>query len=139
MELRRAKEELKKYNIELKEIKGYKGLNDLNKATFEKFLVDFLEEQLGGENIIPESIHWVEEIDYAVHDEVDGGTIVGNSVYILEDGGRRLLKEFFDDDYEGVLEAVETKEYLRFEYLKYGDGAPRHEWMHVEEQGAKWY
>lgn len=133
MDLKTAKEKLQKHGVDPENIKGYRGLDDLNKVAFEKFLADFLEKQL--RDITPVSIYWVEDTDYAIYDEVEGGTIVGNTVYILENGERRLLCEHLDEGYEGLLEPMDPREYLRFDY-RFGDSRS---WVHIEEQGKEWY
>jgi len=129
------------HGIDYKNTLGYNNLDDLNRAIYEKFIVNFFN-SWGLESrwtLVPKGIYWVEESDYLVKEKPDQDyyTIAGGIVYSIDRNGlKSILKEWKDEEYICLDRIVERpKFYLRFEYEVNGN----REWLHVVNGGENWY
>lgn len=129
------------HNVDVKNISGYNSLDDLKKKAYEKFIIKFYNARSleGRENLRPLGIYFVRE------DEKLGKLDNGDDYYVTieriitsinNEGYSEILHRFKDEEYAelDVLE-VESKNYLRFEYLCQGSI----EWQHVIDNGNTWY
>lgn len=139
--LRNTKDLLLIHGIDYKNTLGYNNLDDLNRAIYEKFIVNFFN-SWGLESrwtLVPKGIYWVEESDYLVKEKPDQDyyTIAGGIVYSIDRNGlKSILKEWKDEEYICLDRIVERpKFYLRFEYEVNGN----REWLHVVNGGENWY
>lgn len=138
--LRNTKDLLQIHGINYKEVSGYNRLDDLNRAIYKKFIINFFN-AWGLESratLVPKGIYWVEESDYLVKENPDQDyyTVAGGIVYTIDRNGlKSVLKEWQDENYMHLERIIEkTKYYLRFEYEINGNS----EWMHVMKEG-EWY
>lgn len=145
--LKTTEDLLKVHGIDYKAVKGYAGLDDLNRAIYEKFIINIfnawgLDSRL---NLLPNGIFWVEDIEYFVKEkpEDDYYTLAGQTIYTIDrSGSRKLLHQWADDEFKHLTKtAAKPKHYLRFEYQHGTDaeGNPRNEWLHVIKEGQQWY
>lgn len=146
-QLKSTEDLLKVHGIDYKAVKGYAGLDDLNKAIYKKFIINIFN-AWGLDSralLIPKGIYWVEESNYLVKESPDQDyyNIAGGIVYSIEkDRKKTVLREWEDKDYKHLERVIESpKAYLRFEY-QHGtndDGEPRNEWLHIIKGGEQWY
>lgn len=138
---------LRCHGIDFKQVDGYARLDDINKAVYEKFIVNIFN-ALGLESrseLVPKGIYYVEETDYLFKEnpEDDYYTVIGGIVKIIDRNGMMsVLRTWNDEDYKDVEPSMsESRNYLRFEYEhgKHEDGGPRKEWLHVIKDGKEWY
>ena len=138
---------LKVHEIDFKEVKGYKELDDINRNIFEKFILNIFNawDLDNRALLIPEGIYWVEDSDYLVKENIeqDYYNVAGGIVYAIDrDGNRNVLHEWDDKDFIHLERIVEDpKAYLRFEY-QFGtndEGEPRNDWLHIIKGGEEWY
>ena len=138
---------LRVHGIDYKEVAGYENLDDLNRAIYEKFIVNIfnawgLDSRL---NLIPKGIYWVEDTEYLVKEnpENDFFDVSGQVIFSIDrNGSRQLLHHWEDDEFKHLPKIKETtKNYLRFEYQHGTDGRgnPKEEWLHVIKEGKEWY
>ena len=138
---------LRVHGIDYKAVKGYAGLDDLNRAIYEKFIVNIFN-GFGLDSraeLMPKGIYWVEDSDYLAKEspEQDYYNVAGGIVYSIDrDGNKTVLREWEDEEYKHLERTVESpSSYLRFEY-QHGtkdDGEQRNEWLHVIKEGKEWY
>lgn len=131
---------LKVHGIDYRNVDGYNRLDDLNKAIYERFIVNFFNGQgLDYRDIVPTGIYYVEEIEYMVKEcqEDDYMTIAGGMVKAIDKNGiRTVLDNWLHEGYkEFEITESEPKNYLRFQYKHQG----RSEWLHVIKEGKDWY
>lgn len=139
--LRNTDDLLRVHGIDFKAVDGYDRLDDLNRAIYEKFILNIfnawgLDSRA---SLIPKGIYWVEDSDYLVKEnpENDYYNVAGGVVYAIDrKGNRTLLHKWEDEDYKHLKKAIEKpKAYLRFEY----EHQDRMEWLHVIKEGKEWY
>ena len=125
-------EELEKYGIKVKEIKGYNNLTEENKNYFN---------QLGMRTkkaFKPVQINYVEETDFISDDPDDAecelfSKIVIKAIY--QDGKKKVIHQF-GNQYKGLkIKRKSNSEYLRFEFKEHGSKV----WLHIIDQGNQWY
>jgi|GEM_PF-467954 len=136
--LRSTEDLLKVHGIDFREVAGYSSLDDINRAIYEKFIVNIfnawgLDSRL---ILIPKGIYFVEDTEYLVKvPEDDYYTVAGQTIYTIDrSGNKQLLHRWEDDEYKHLMKtAGKPKHYLRFEYQHGTDseGNPRNEWLHV--------
>lgn len=130
---------LKVHGIDFKRVDGYDRLDDLNKAVYEKFIINFFNGQgLDYRDIVPKGIYFVEEVNFLVKENPTDNyyTVAGGKVLIIDKNGLKTVHEYWlHNDYKD-LEVTEGKPniYLRFEYKHQGVS----EWLHVINE-KKWY
>jgi len=144
--LRSTEDLLKVHGIDFREVAGYSSLDDINRAIYEKFIVNIfnawgLDSRL---ILIPKGIYFVEDTEYLVKvPEDDYYTVAGQTIYTIDrSGNKQLLHRWEDDEYKHLMKtAGKPKHYLRFEYQHGTDseGNPRNEWLHVIKEGREWY
>lgn len=144
--LRSTEDLLKVHGIDFREVAGYSSLDDINRAIYEKFIVNIfnawgLDSRL---ILIPKGIYFVEDTEYLVKvPEDDYYTVAGQTIYTIDrSGNKQLLHRWEDDEYKHLMKtAGKPKHYLRFEYQHGTDseGNPRNEWLHVIKDGEEWY
>ena len=140
-QLRNIEDLLNIHSIDFKNVKGYNKIDDLNRAIYEKYIINFFN-GLGLDSratLIPKAIYWVEDTTYLVKDntEDDYFTVAGVVVKVIDRNGlKTVLRKWTDKENENceVVEG-ETTNYLRFEYEHDG----REEWLHVTKEGTEWY
>lgn len=139
--LRNTVDLLRVHGIDFKAVDGYEQLDDLNRAIYEKFILNIfnawgLDSRT---SLIPKGIYWVEDSDYLIKENPknDYFTVVGGIVYSVDgEGNKALLHKWEDEDYKYLERTIEkSKAYLRFEYEHQG----RSEWLHVIKEGKEWY
>ena len=138
-QLRNTEDLLKIHGIDFKAVEGYNRIDDLNRAIYEKFIINFLN-GLGLESratVVPKGIYWVEDIQYLVKEnsEDDFFTVAGGIINVIDRNGlKSVLRTWNDKDYinHEIIEG-EASTYLRFAYEHDG----RAEWLHVKENN--WY
>ena len=145
--LRNTEDLLRVHGVDYKSVKGYSGLDDLNRAIYEKFIINIfnawgLDSRAA---LIPTGIYWVEDSEYITKEnpEQDYYNVAGGIVYSIDRyGNKTVLREWEDEEYKHLEKIIEKpKRYLRFEY-QHGindDGEPRMEWLHVIKEGKEWY
>lgn len=145
--LKTTKDLIKVHRIDYKAVKGYEGLDDLNKAIYEKFILNIFN-TWGLDSralLIPKGIYWVEDSDYLAkeNEDQDYYNVAGGIVYSIDRNGKKtVLREWQDEDYKHLKRIIEEpKTYLRFEYQHgtHDEGEPRNEWLHVIKDGKEWY
>jgi hypothetical protein len=138
---------LKCHGIDFKAVDGYNRLDDLNRAIYEKFIINIFN-GIGLESratLIPKGIYWVEDITLLVKEnpEDDYFNVAGGIINVIDRNGLKSVHHtWLDDDYKHLeIKEKEAKNYLRFEYEHgtYENGEPRHEWLHVIKDGKEWY
>lgn len=145
--LRSTEDLLRVHGIDYTEVAGYENLDDLNRAIYEKFIVNFfnawgLDSRL---NLLPKGIYFVEDTEYVVKEnpENDYYNLAGQTIYTIDrTGNKKLLCKWEDEEYKHLKKiAKKPKQYLRFEYQHGTDaeGNPRNEWLHVIKEGREWY
>lgn len=145
--LRSTEDLLRVHGIDYTEVAGYENLDDLNRAIYEKFIVNIfnawgLDSRL---NLIPKGIYFVEDTEYLVKENPDDDYFIlaGHTIYAIDrSGNKQLLHQWEDEDYKHLKKtAQKPKQYLRFEYQHGTDaeGNPRNEWLHVIKEGREWY
>lgn len=145
--LQTAEDLLKVHGIDYKAVNGYAGLDDIKKAVYKKFIINFFNGRGldSRAKLMPTGIYWVEDSDYLVKEEPsqDYYTVAGGIVYSVDrNGNKTLLHEWEDEEYKHFERKVEEpKTYLRFEYHHGVDaeGEPKKEWQHVVDVGKGWY
>lgn len=138
--LRTTEDLLKVHGIDLKTVDGYNRLDDLNKAVYEKFIINLFNGQgLEYRDIKPTGIYFVEEVDYLVKENPTDEyfTVAGNKVLAIDRNGIKTVhKNWLHESYKGLdIIEDEPKQYLRAEYEHHG----RPEWLHVIHDGSQWY
>lgn len=132
---------LKVHGIDFRAVEGYSRLDDLNRAIYEKFIINIfnawgLDSRA---SLVPKGIYWVEDSDYLVKEkpEQDYYTVSGGIVYVIDRNGLKTVhREWQDEEYKDHERIIEKpKNYLRFEYEHEG----RNEWLHVIKEGKEWY
>lgn len=131
---------LKIHNINYNSVNGYDELDDLNKARYEKFIVNIYN-AFGLESratLIPKGIYYVEERNFLLKENpadecfLEVGTIIKT---INKNGEKCTLHKWINEDYKNFqLTESEPTTYLRFEYTHDG----RNEWLHIENENS-WY
>lgn len=139
--LRNTDDLLKCHGIDYKAVDGYNRLDDLNRAIYQKFIVNIfnawgLESRA---SLIPKGIYYVEDIEYLVkeHPDDDHFLLVGGVVKAIDRSDfKTILYTWVDEEYKH-LEIVQSKPetYLRFEY----EHQERDEWLHVIKEWKDWY
>lgn len=140
-QLRSTEDLLKVHGIDFKSIDGYNRLDDLNRAIYEKFIINIFN-AWGLESratLIPKGIYYVEDTNYLIKEspESDCFIVVGGVIKAIDRNGlKTILHTWEDEEYKG-LEIIESehKSYLRFEY----EHQERNEWLHVIKDGREWY
>jgi len=138
---------LRVHGIDCTEVAGYSSLDDINKAIYEKFIINIfnawgLDSRL---NLLPKGIYFVEDTEYIVKEnpENDYYTLAGQTIYTIDrSGSKKLFRKWEDEEYKHLEKIAEKpKNYLRFEYQHGTDaeGEPRNEWLHVIHEGREWY
>lgn len=139
--LRNTEDLLRCHGIDYKAVDGYNRLDDLNRAIYEKFIINIfnvwgLESRA---TLIPKGIYYVEDMEYLVkeHPDDDHFLIVGGVVKSIDRSGFKTILHNWEDEEYKHLEIVqsEPKTYLRFEYEH--EDCP--EWLHVIKDGKEWY
>lgn len=132
---------LKVHGIDFKAVGGYNRLDDLNRANYEKFIVNIFN-AIGLESratLVPKGIYWVENIEYLVKEnpEDDYYIVAAGIINAIDRNGMKsVLHTWNDEDYKHLeVKEIESKKYLRFEYEHQG----RSEWLHVVKDGKEWY
>lgn len=145
--LRNTEDLLKCHGVDFKAVDGYNRLDDLNRAIYEKFIINFFN-GLGLESrasLVPKAIYFVEETQCLVKEnpEDDYYIVAGGAVMAIDRSGlKSVLRTWEDEDYKHLeVKESEASQYLRFEYEHgfYDDGTPRKEWLHVIKEGKEWY
>lgn len=137
--LRTTEDLLRIHGVDFRAADGYTRLDDLNKAIYEKFIINFFNGQgLDYRDIIPTGIYFVEEVDYLVKENHadDYLTVAGGKVLAIDKNGVKTVhKNWVHEFYKG-LEITEgkPKQYLRIEYTHNGNP----EWLHVVNE-KEWY
>lgn len=138
--LRNTDDILNAHGIDIKAVKGYDSLDDVNKLLYEKFIVNFMNAQ-GLESratLIPKGIYYVEEKAYLVKEnpEDEFFTYAGAIVKMIDrEGKKKLLHKWIHKDYKHLdITEGEPSRYLRIEYKHQG----RNEWLHVKNEKS-WY
>lgn len=136
---------LKVHGINFKAVDGYKGLDDLNKALYEKFIVNIFN-AWGLESratLIPKGIYFVEETTHAIKQSDEEGeyflAVAGLVDSIDRNGFKKTIHVWKDDNFKAWEDKdlqikSESETYLRFEYQHDG----RDEWLHVMNE-KEWY
>lgn len=138
--LRNTEDLLKVHGIDYKDVDGYNRLDDLNRAIYEKFIINFFNGfGLEYRDIVPKGIYWVEDIDLLVKENPTDEyfTVAGGKVLAIDKNGIKTIhKNWLHDDYKG-LEVIEGDpiNYLRIEYEHQGKA----EWLHIIKEGKEWY
>jgi len=139
--LRTTEDLLKVHGIDFKAVDGYNRLDDLNRAVYEKFIVNIFN-AIGLESratLVPKGIYFVEEIEYLIKEkpEDDYYIIAGGLINVIDRNGlKSVLHTWQDKDYKDYeINESEVHKYLRFEYQQ----QERSEWLHVEKEGTEWY
>jgi len=138
--LRNTEDLLRVHEIDYKAVDGYNKLDDLNRAIYEKFIINIfntcgLDSRL---SLVPKGIYWVEDIEYLVKGEPENDyyNIAGQKVYSIDRTGRRIiLHQWEDEKYKHHEKTIEKQRYLRFEFERQG----KREWLHVIKEGKEWY
>lgn len=118
--LRSTEDLLKVHGIDFNSIEGYNRLDDINRAIYEKFIINFFN-SLGLESrstLILKEIYYVEHTNLLVKDiEDDSFIVVGENIKAIDRNGIKYIIHSWTDDYND-LEPIEgeSKNYLRFEY-----------------------
>jgi hypothetical protein len=145
--LRTTEDLLKCHGIDFKSVDGYNRIDDINRAIYEKFIINFMN-GLGLESraeLVPKGIYWVEDTTYLVKEnqEDDYFTVAGGHIDAIDRSGlKTVLHTWIDEDYKHLeITEKEAEKYLRFvyEHGTYEDGTPRKEWLHVIKEGKEWY
>ena len=133
-------EELEKYGIKVKEIKGYNNLTEENKIIFNNFILNYFN-QLGMRTKLAfeaVQVNYVEEIDSISKDPDDPeceliSKIIIKAIY--KDGNKRVIHKY-GSQYKG-LKIIKTRssKYFRFEFKEHGKKI----WLHIIDQGNQWY
>lgn len=144
--LRTTEDLLKVHGINYKEVDGYNGLDDKNKAIYERFIVNFFNAQgLDYRDIVPTGIYFVEDITKLVKDNpADPAdkfySSAGSIIKAIDKNGVKTVlhsykyKDYHDlENFEDLEETAIT--YLRIEYEHHG----RPEWLHIVSEGKEWY
>lgn len=136
----RTTEDLQKvHGIDFKGIDGYNRLDDLNRAIYEKFIINFINGQgLEYRDIVPKGIYFVEEFIYMIKEkpENDYFTVVGEKILVIDRNGVKTVHKDSVHEFYAGFEIIESEpqQYLRFEYEYHDD--PR--WTHVLNNGVSW-
>lgn len=132
---------LKVHGIDFKAVDGYSRLDDLNRAIYEKAIINIFN-AWGLESrstLIPKGIYYVEDMSYLVKEnpEDDFFTVAGGVVMVIDRNGMKsLLHNWIHEDYKHLEISDGSKMYyLRFEYEHQG----RNEWLHITKEGKEWY
>lgn len=132
---------LKCHGINVKAINGYSGLDDLNKRSYEKFIVKFLNCQ-GMDSrmeLVPTGIYYVEDVECFVNDPEEPQFITPVTRIIKsidKNGSFKTLHSYAHVEYkEQKIVKKDSSNYLRIEYTHYG----KEEWLHIIENGEQWY
>jgi len=136
--LRDTQDLLKIHGVDFKEVKGYEDIDDIHRAEYEKFIIDFLN-GLGLESrmtLVPKGIYYVEDTDFLIPED-DYFIVVGGIVESIDRNGvKSILRTWNDPEYKDEKHTEsEAKRYLRFQYEHNG----RAEWLHVTKNGSEWY
>lgn len=139
--LRSTEDILKCHGFDFKAVDGYNRLDDLNRAIYEKFIVNVFN-SWGLESratLVPKGIYFVEDIQYLVKEnpEDDYYIVAGGSIMAIDRSGLKTVLRTWEDENYKHLEVMksEVSQYLRFEYEHQG----RREWLHVIQEGKEWY
>lgn len=131
---------LRMHDIDFKSVTGYKGLDDINRSLYEKFIVNIFNAN-GLESrttLIPTGIYYVEDIEYLSKENPSDDyyvTIGGFVKSIDRNGVETILHSWNDEDYKHLaVTQTKRKKYLRFEYKHKG----RKTWQHVIDEKS-WY
>ncbi len=133
-------EELEKYGIKVKEIKGYNNLTEENKIIFNNFILNYFN-QLGMRTKLAfeaVQVNYVEEIDSISKDPDDPecelfSKIVIKAIY--KDGKKKVIHQF-GSQYKGLeIKRTSSSKYLRFEFKEHN----RKIWLHIIDEGEQWY
>lgn len=145
--LRSTEDLLRVHGIDYTEVAGYENLDDLNRAIYERFIINFFNMQGLDKRmiLIPKGIFFVEEKEYIVkvNPEDDYYNLSSYTIHTIDRNGNKiLLRKWEDEEYKHLEKIAEKpKQYLRFEYQHGTDaeGNPRSEWLHVIKEGREWY
>lgn len=139
--LRNTTDILKCHGINIETIKGYSDLDDLNKKTYEKFIVKFFNCQ-GLDSrmeLIPTGIYYVEDIECLAKDLEYPEYVVEVTRVIKsidKNGLKNIIHSYTEDKYKNQeIIKRQCSNYLRSEYTHHG----REEWLHVINGGEHWY
>lgn len=139
--LRTTEDLLKVHGIDYRNVDGYNRLDDLNRAIYERFIINFFNGQgLDYRDIVPKGIYFVEDVDLLVKENPTNEyfTVAGGKVLAIDRNGIKTVhKHWVHESYAG-LEITEGKphQYLRVEYEHQG----RSEWLHIMDvDGKEWY
>lgn len=132
---------LKVHGIDFREVDGYKRLDDLSRAVYEKFIINIFN-AWGLESratLIPKGIYFVEEIEYLIkeNEEDDCFMIIGGIINVIDRNGLKYVHHTWIDEKYKDFEIIESKAktYIRFEYEHQGNKG----WLHVISDGKEWY
>lgn len=141
--LKNTEDLLKVHGIDFKTVNGYNRLDDLNRAIYKKFILNFFN-GLGLESratLVPKGIHFVEDIQYLIKEVPEGEDdyfiVAGGIINAIDRNGlKSVLHAWNDEDYKDFKSGeVEVRKYLRFEYEQQGSEV----WLHVTKDGEEWY
>lgn len=138
--LKTTEDLLNVHGIDYRNVDGYNRLDDLNRAIYERFIINFFNGQgLDYRDIVPKGIYFVEEVDYLVKENHadDYLTVAGGKVLAIDRNGVKTVHKNWVHEFYAGLEITEgdPKQYLRVEYKHQG----RSEWLHVIKDGKEWY
>ena len=133
-------EELEKYGIKVKEIKGYNNLIEENKIIFNNFILNYFN-QLGmrtKQAFKPIQINYVEEIDFISDDPDDPECELFSKIVIkaIYKNGKKKVIHQFGSQYKGLeIKRTSSSKYLRFEFKEHNHKI----WLHIIDGGEQWY
>lgn len=145
--LKTTEDLLRVHSIDCTKVAGYEGLDDINKAIYKKFIVNFFN-AWGFDNrlsLVPKGIYWVEDTEYIVKERSENNyyNIAGQTIYTIDRTGNKKMLHEWNDGYYKHLERIadKPKYYLYFEYQHGTDdeGNPINKWLHVIKEGSEWY
>lgn len=135
--LRNTEDLLKVHGIDFKDVSGYSGLNDLNRAVYEKFIVNIFNafELESRSTLIPTAINFVKETNFigmlelGCEDEEDSYVNIYTTVNVIDRNGLESLLHKFENKEYRYLKVItdEVRHYLRFEYTLREEDS----WLHV--------
>ncbi len=137
--LRTTEDLLKVHGIDFRAVDGYSRLDDLNRAVYEKFIINFFNGQgLDHRDIEPTGIYFVEQVEYLVKENPtdEYWTVAGGKVLAIDRNGIKTVHDnWVHESYKGlVISEGNPEQYLRLEYKHHG----RPEWLHVIKDGREW-
>jgi len=138
--LRNTDDIYKTHGIDIKAVKGYEKLDDVNKQLYERFIVNFFN-ALGLDSratLIPKGIYYVEDTQLSVKEKTEDDHYTGAGMIVKaidKDGKKTILHNWIYKGFKG-LEILKHKStyYLRIEY----EHKKNKEWLHVLKD-YEWY